>query len=329
MKTLLLATPTSNIGNSFISKGALACLSNAFPDSDIFEVSLYPDYAAERCFTRRGLISSQIRRGGDDRASNHFRDQTINPSELFDADLAVIPGCVMGKVAFERYLETLKRIDEKDIPILFLGVGAGSYDSNIINKTQERIQELQNIAFVSRDETCYDAFADLADTSHSGIDCAWFLDDWYTGPEANQSLTALTFDKISEPDIDVTGRVIRPNHGPYRQFQQSLVERVGELLGVGQSLPRNHFVSDSATDYLSIYSNAAQTHSDRIHACVPALVFDNEAQFYYETPRSKLFDRVGLSDITNKPVSLNQEILDKQKQAQVEFLSELKQSGFV
>jgi hypothetical protein len=52
------------------------------------------------------------------------------------------------------------------------------------------------------------------------------------------------------------------------------------------------FVSDTLKDYPFLYVNAEEVHSDRIHACVPALVYGNKIKFYHETPRKYLFDSI-------------------------------------
>lgn len=323
MDITLLETPNSNIGNGFLSKGALACVTRAFPNATISSVSLYPDYMADRYFSRRGQLSQKFRDGPNERKNNTYRNSMLNVAEFIDTELAVIPGCILGNQAFNRYYETLKRLTERQVPVLFLGVGAGNYEQNTIENVKENLQNLNVAGLITRDEECYRSFSDVVEMSYNGIDCAFFIDEWYSGPPANTEFSAFTFDKISEPDVNVDGKTIRPDHSPLRPFQQPITELSKEFIGIGEDLPPNHFVSDKVTDYLFIYDNANETHSDRIHACLPALVFGNKARFYYETPRANLFDRVGASEIRERAVSLDMPVLEQEKDEQIEYLKKI------
>jgi len=60
-----------------------------------------------------------------------------------------------------------------------------------------------------------------------------------------------------------------------------------------------------------------------VHACVATLAYGNPAQLYSTTPRSLLFDRVGLPDIRDKVVYPDLKRLNKEKEKQVEFLSSI------
>jgi len=83
----------------------------------------------------------------------------------------------------------------------------------------------------------------------------------------------------------------------------------------------NVFVSDLVTDYLFLYANADVVRSDRIHACLPALTYGNRAQFYFDTPRANLFDRVPIDgDATSEPVRFDMDDLEREKDAQVDAL---------
>jgi len=87
---------------------------------------------------------------------------------------------------------------------------------------------------------------------------------------------------------------------------------------------RRTSVSDLVTDYLFLYANADVVRSDRIHACPPALTYGNcRAQFYFDTPRANLFDRVLIDgDATSEPVRFDMDDLEREKDAQVDALEE-------
>jgi hypothetical protein len=82
-------------------------------------------------------------------------------------------------------------------------------------------------------------------------------------------------------------------------------------------------MSDNVRDYLFLYKNAVETHSDRIHACVPALSYGNEARFWFDTPRAALFDRVSDKTISERTVSLDMDQLSEQKSEQVSAVAEI------
>jgi len=85
----------------------------------------------------------------------------------------------------------------------------------------------------------------------------------------------------------------------------------------------NTLISDIPEDYLTLYANTKATYSDRVHACVATLAYGNPARLYSNTPRSLLFDRVGITDIRDKVVYPDLKRLKREKEKQVEFLSSI------
>lgn len=84
----------------------------------------------------------------------------------------------------------------------------------------------------------------------------------------------------------------------------------------------NLYVSDNIRDYLFMYSNANEVHADRIHACVPALVYGGKIKFYYDTPRGRLFD--GLVTQTNEGFEIiDGDALNQQKEELVQRTTNL------
>lgn len=71
--------------------------------------------------------------------------------------------------------------------------------------------------------------------------------------------------------------------------------------------------SDEPYTYFSVYGNSALTLSDRVHACVMTLAYGNPAMLFSLSPRSALFDRLGLDDIRNRPVTLDLDYLEQEK----------------
>ncbi len=83
----------------------------------------------------------------------------------------------------------------------------------------------------------------------------------------------------------------------------------------------NAIASDEPWTYLTLYSNAALTISDRVHACVAALAYGRPAILYRHTKRAYLFDQVGANKIGTEAVSVKPEHLEMRKNALIEFIA--------
>ncbi|WP_126661927.1 polysaccharide pyruvyl transferase family protein [Haloterrigena salifodinae] len=330
MRILLLRTWTTNIGNGFIDYGAKAMLERAFPDAEIVETGGYPNHAADTAALWRGTrkFERMAGHGADYESPTHqIRQNVVNVSELIDADLAVLPGCVLSRPTFRKYFDTLTRLRERDIPIVIVGGGGEEYDEAERKDVEAVFDALDIEVLLTRDRTAYEEYGDLVEYLYDGIDCSLFLGDAHQPPEANRQFDVHTFDKGGEPDIDgASSTIIRPDHAPFDEpYHFPVGERARELLGLETPLfeAENVFISDMVTDYLFLYANADVVRSDRIHACLPALTYGNRAQFYFDTPRANLFDRVPIDgDVTSEPVRFDMDELEREKDAQVEALEE-------
>jgi len=82
----------------------------------------------------------------------------------------------------------------------------------------------------------------------------------------------------------------------------------------------NSFVADTPYSYLSIYANARAVISCRVHGCVATLAFGNPALFVYRTPRAKLLDRVGATEIKDQFCTVSLDYLDEEKKKMRKFI---------
>jgi hypothetical protein len=324
MNVLLLRTWLTNVGNGFIDKGARTIIRDAFHDAAIIEVSGYPNLLANRRNDRPvpggpgRLVSDGLQKTVS--GAGTVQESPTNVGELVEADVAVLPGCTLYDHVLEPYFPLLEHLRRNEVPLVLLGAGGGDYEPETQSSVREVLDVMDSLHLITRDSTAYDNYTSLAETAHDGIDCAFFIDDWYVPPDSSEPLTALTFDKRPEPDIDPKNTIMRPCHTPFgttlafdRPIRQLNMARNTRKPFRGQ----DRFVSDILTDYLFIYANAETTHSDRIHACVPALTFGNEARFYFETPRANLFEKVLDEYIGDGLVSLDRSRLDELKEEQV------------
>jgi len=326
MDITLLRTFLTNIGNGFIDKGAHQSLEQAFPTANITEVSGYPRYTSYRSSTtsvRTLAEMAGIVQQGESLPTAKNR-QFLQLERFLNTDLAVFPGCVLYPRLLEFFSPVLSDLNERGIPIVFLGAGGYFYDPNKpeTQQTRDYLQRLDNIALISRDRPCYDTYGDLFEYSVPGIDNAFFISDWYQPPAANQDFDVHTFDNQEEPHIQTKNTVLRACHIPFG-YAMPFTPVAGELKARiikyrnGLFDKDNLLVSDLLEDYLFLYANGQETHSSRVHACVPALVYGNKAQFYRETPRGSLFEQVVTDNISKRCVSLSEEKLEEKKAEQV------------
>lgn len=106
-------------------------------------------------------------------------------------------------------------------------------------------------------------------------------------------------------------RIIRTDHRFHPHFRRKIYRQ------------KDSFVADLPYGYLNLYANAALTLSDRVHACAATLAFGNSAMLFAKTERDGLLERVGAGDVCMRPVKLDQEKLQQEKSAQVNWLREL------
>lgn len=83
------------------------------------------------------------------------------------------------------------------------------------------------------------------------------------------------------------------------------------------------FCADIPHTYANIYSQADLTLSDRVHACAITLAYGNAAMLFAKTDRDGLLDRVGATDITKRPVTIDLEQLEKEKKQLIRWLKEI------
>jgi hypothetical protein len=80
-------------------------------------------------------------------------------------------------------------------------------------------------------------------------------------------------------------------------------------------------ISDLPSDYLMLYSQAREVHSDRVHACIATLAYGGKARYYHRgEPRMRMFERLGAGTVGTELTQLDPELFAREKQAQIAFL---------
>jgi hypothetical protein len=82
----------------------------------------------------------------------------------------------------------------------------------------------------------------------------------------------------------------------------------------------NAVASDEPFTYFTVYGNTQLTLADRVHACVVSLAYGKPAMLFTPSPRSRLFDRLDLGAIRERPVTLSRDRLSQEKGALLDFL---------
>lgn len=85
----------------------------------------------------------------------------------------------------------------------------------------------------------------------------------------------------------------------------------------------NSFCADLPYGYLNLYANTALTLSDRVHACAVTMAYGHAAMLFSKTNRVGLLERVGAGDITQRPVQLDLQKLQQEKEEMVSWLAQI------
>lgn len=306
-----------NIGNAFIDLGSMHTLKKALNNtSEIYISSNFPkSFLARGGFTNPERILDGIL---SDKISNLF-----DVREFIKADYLVISGAILNDLwiktcSFDRLIKR-----NEHTKLIINGGGGSLYSENEIQNTRSFLKRLKPYALISRDERTFKEYGDLAEHSFSGIDCGFFISDCIQPPslEFPRFLT-FSFDKFQEPDINGDSRmVVRTHHSPWSQsggiFKHIYYKNKQNFN------KKNVLISDLPEDYLIIYANTDETHSDRVHACVPTLAYGKPARFYGKTPRASLFDRIGAGSLSDRLTKIDMASLNKEKNKHITFLTEL------
>ena len=321
----------NNIGNGFIDLGAEATIKEAMPNNaHIVKLSQCANFAASKgklFILKENPVINWLWVKIMSRFANKLHDQSykvVKPLDVFSVakiaklDYFIIPGCVLTVSFFSVYEKLIEEKQKQGCKIIFLGASGNHYTEYEINFVSECLNRLKPYSIMFRDSIAFNHYAKFTDYAYNGIDNVFFVNrldipsiETTMCPYVVLNFDEPQHDKIKK-DLEVRFQgknIIVSNHKPFPYSKISNLVKKGVM------------VSDYPLDYLFLYKNASETHSDRVHACIPTLSFGNKAQLYSKSPRSALFENVGIYDIKDRPVAIKNlhEIQDKQ----IAFLSRI------
>lgn len=320
----------NNIGNAFIDFGAIATIEAALPDgTQLVKVSQFPNFAsamARGILLKESPLFSYIWRIGKKIVGSKFHDksyallnnkQVFNIAELAKLEVLVVPGCVLTVPFFSLYFDLLKRISDRGTKIVFLGCSGNYYSENEVKEVTKFLNLLKPAALLFRDPRAYELYKDLAPVNYNGIDNAFFVNRLKL-PKVETHLdpfVVLNFDDprnfhLNKQLAEKYKNVIYTDHKPF------------PLKYVKKQIDKGIMVSDTPLDYLFLYSNAQEVHSDRVHACIPTLSYGNKCKIYSDSPRIKLFENVGVANTITKELTVVNDLEQKQN-SQIKVLSDV------
>lgn len=271
-------------------------------------------------------------------------------------DYLVWMGPVFGTDAQDVWDEPLRRATENGIKAIFLSAGGNAYTEEEIEKCRKVLRKYKPFALLSRDTETYQAYADCFQYSYDGI-CAAFWSPLCFHPWkiAVTPYVVYDFEAHTEPcflpdenGFPLLGRQWKEKQKPKRMnriraaftynkeekaFVDCTIVRAKNTCippFLGKYRESNVYLSDHPEDYLNLYRNATAVFSDRVHACVGALVQGVPAMFYGETPRANLFKRV-LRDKADKiyfcPTKVDLNYVHSEREKEKNFLETILSEG--
>jgi hypothetical protein len=309
----------TNIGNAFIDYGSIYTIKTAAPEAKVFFASELPRWLYK--------------------IHREDMDKSIDLAEQMDIDFVVISGMTLCDELIETEGPILTRLSKRGVRIVFNGCGGATYKKKEVDNFTRFLENIKLSGFISRDEVSYNNYKDCCSRSWNGIDCAFFLSEAFSPASLIiKDYVVCNFDAMEEPKIGNTKKIIRTHHSCFQNFPNTITN-METILTIGTRKPfmkivkhnanniyfkhKDTLMSDIPDDYLNLYANAYAVYSDRVHACIGALSFDNLARLYSTSPRARLFERVGLGKIREKLVKSDRNKLNIEKEKQISFLKEI------
>lgn len=284
----------TNIGNAFFEFGVKATLDLAFPDCEVYHIGGTTHWLVNHAASRHKM--------------NCVKGNSFEIGEVADIDLIVFAGMSMCKEFVDNNGISFLRAANRGVATLLLGTGAALYTEDEANYYADFLNSLSRYAVITRDDDTFNLYKDKIKNISAGIDSAFFLPDYYVPPKLElPPYNVVNFDSYETPPemLHNVDHIIYTHHN-ILDIRKSHIDKPNTL------------ISGVPEDYLTLYSQVNETHSDRIHACVATLAYGKKAKLYSNTPRKSLFSKINAHKITDQVVALDMDLLKQLKRDQVE-----------
>ena len=302
----------TNIGNSFYNLGAKYLLEEIHGKENVFFVPDPPQWFWK--------------------VDNNY-DFISN----LDLDLVYISGPCLNSRMISVYRKIFDSFKKNKTKIAFISVGASAYTEGEAEVVQEFLNNYDIKFMMTRDEATYDLYKNSSFPTYNGLCTSMFLNDTINViPSLDDNYTVFNFAKLQEPSIEENDGKYQVRKRKFLEgFQRSLDEmkvirvnnssfcRVKQVLFDRDDI----YYSDLPYGYISILKHANLVFSDRVHTCACTLIMGGQAMYIKGTKRShdgrnNLFKRIKADGIFERPVSLNFEYINSEKNKMIKALHE-------
>lgn len=293
---------SSNIGNAFYNLGTQALL-ESITDLEVYFIPDPPHW-------------------------KQFVEADFDLIGNLNVDLVILTGPCLNLKLAKIYQKICHKLAERNIKIGFISAGMSLYDRGEAEAVISFLQEIKPVFLFTRDRDTFKWFEDLKETIvYDGICTSMFLNDAVKVPDlAIDEYYVLNFDEKKAPNIELVEYGVYKISAGRRKPQETInnlpiIRTDNRSIDEGYkniySIP-NVYHSDLPYGYLSILKNAKVVFSERVHTCASTLILGGTAQFVpiakrsFEK-RSRLFERIGVRDLLERPCQLNMEYIEEEK----------------
>lgn len=331
-----------NIGNAFFNVGGGWLLRQMFPNDQVSEIQDQPAY---RTFNKK---------------ANGNPKNDVNLLEYLDSDYIVLQGPLMTESMEAVWGKAFEKFKERGVKVILLGAAGFKFTKEEEEATKRFFDKYPPAIISTRDSDSYERIKDLCEFTYDGLDSAFFIKDAYTPLSWKlPPYYTFCFDRWPEPNVkfgqseaqysfefgDLKWGLDIPSVQQYFSKKGKAWAYLGHLLD-RRKLPAeinchmlirpehrvnpdivfkiyqhaNAVSSDEPYTYFNIYANSSLTLSDRVHSCVATIAYGNPAMLFTPSPRAKLFERIGATQIKEKPFQVDMSYLESEKSKQITFL---------
>ena len=301
---------STNIGNSFYNLGALWLLNEVFGKENVSFIPDPPQVYWRSLKSDYDLISK------------------------LDLNLIIISGPILGFELANIYREKFDEIAARGGRIGFISAGAINYSNDEADFVSQFLNKYPVSFVFTRDRKSYELYKDRLNTHvYDGLCTSMFLNDAITPPDVNDEYVVFNFSYFHDPEIvkanddwNIKKRLFKPvqkklmNYPVIRIKSSPYKPNIKSFKFTKLVYPRqNMYYSDLPNGYLSILKSSKYVFSDRVHTCAAGLIFGSKCMYIKGGKRSNdgrntLFARLNLPDIYKRPVSLDFDYIECEKE---------------